>query len=138
MTLQVDSRKELAMQRPYQQTDVHFIYATWLRGLYYGNDWFREIDQDIYFNAYSKSIENILSRTHVKIDVSCLKDDQDVVLGYVVYEKHVMHWIFVKQPWRKFGIAKDLLPKDIQIVTHLTKVGKSLKPQNWIFNPFLI
>lgn len=117
--------------------DRNWIHSTWLRGLYYGNAWFREIDKEAYFTHYSKILMDILSRPTLDIKIACLKEDPDVTLGYSVFESIVLHYIFVKPAWREIGIAKDLLPSKIEFVTHLTKVGKAIKPKEFKFNPFL-
>ena len=116
--------------------DKSFIFSTWLLGLYHGNDWFKEIDKGIYFSTYKLIVEHLLINSRVM--VACLPDDEDVVLGYIVFKENVIHWIFVKKPWRKLGIAKLLFPSGITVCTHLTKAGKAIKPKNISFNPFFI
>lgn len=118
------------------------IYSTWLKGLYYGNDWFKEMPSKIYFKHYHKVIERILNRPHVVIRFAYLKEDQDIIVSYAVLEKafgsNILHWVFTKSAWRKFGIAKLLLSEKIDYYTSLTKIGKNIKPIEWEFNPFLI
>lgn len=120
--------------RKAEKTDEAFIYSTWLRGLYYGNPWFREIDQETFFSKYHGVIENVLSKASV--DVACLEEDPDTVLGYVVYRGPILDWVFVKKSFRKFGIARKLAPKNITTVSHLTKIGKAAKSDEWKFDPF--
>lgn len=117
--------------------DINLICGTWLPGLYYGNDWFREIDPDVYFEKYKTVIHQILSRPKIKISAARLKADPDTVLAYCVYEPNVIHWIYCKPAFRKLGIAKALVPSDTLAVTHLTKIGRSIKPEAWIFDPFI-
>jgi len=121
-------------------SDKNLIYSTWLKGLYFGNDWFREIKKDLYFEIYSEVIQKILSRPNIVIQVACLADDPETVLSYAILEKkedsYALHWVFTKSSWRKLGLAKKLIPENISYVTHLTKVGKSIKPKKWPFIPF--
>lgn len=121
--------------RPFTETDRSFIFSTWLLGLYHGNDWFGEIDKDVYFKQYQQVIDALLKKSEVR--VACLPDEPDVVLGYVAYTGNTLHWVFVKKAWRKLGIATALVPENVQVVSHLTKVGKSLRKPTWSFNPFL-
>jgi len=126
--------------RPGVLADKAFVLSTWLRGLRYGNDWFEAIDADPYFRIYQTVIESILSRPGTKVDVACLKDDEDVILGYSVYQPSYLHWIFVKKAWRGIKIGKALMPNDIVSVTHLTAIGRKLllkSPTKITFNPFL-
>lgn len=133
-------KKDLILIRAATLSDKNFIYATWLQGLYHGNDWFKEIPQDLYFENYQKVIDRILNRDSVFLTVACLKEDQDVVLGYAVLDrkqnKNILHWVYVKEAWRKIGLAKDLVPLKIDEVTHLTKMGRAVKSAHIQFNPF--
>lgn len=123
-------------------SDENFIFSTWLRGLYYGNDWYGCIPRDIYFKNYWHVVSKILKRPQVFMKAACLKEDPEVILSYAIFEKNehtILHWIFTKSAWRKFGIAKKLCEgEEVKEVSHLTKVGKNIRPQTWIFNPFLI
>lgn len=135
-----DKTTQLAT-RGYTDNDHNFILATWLRGLYYGDSWFSVIPKNVFMENYHRFIENRLKTPGIKISVVCLKDDPEVILGYSVSRTiegiNILDWIFVKSAWRNLGIAKSLIPQPIHAVSHLTKVGKSLKPANVIFNPFI-
>lgn len=133
-------KKGLIALRDYSLADRNFIFSTWLRGLRYGNEVFNFINSEIYFRFYQQVIESILGRPGISIKIACLKEDPEVILGYSVSEKDVLHYIFVKTSWRRIGIANDLVPKNLSTVTHITSVGKSIlikKYPHVIFNPFL-
>jgi hypothetical protein len=127
---------ELIELREGRQEDFKFITKTFTSGLYFGNDFFKEVPKEIFFNYFPILVNELLSVSSVK--VACLKEDPDVILGYSLFRGSRLHWIYVKQAWRKNGISKLLVPLEINTCTYLTKVGKSLKPKEWIFNPFLI
>lgn len=119
--------------------DRSFILATWLRGLYYGNPWFKEIPKDVFMDKYHRVISDIMVRPESAISVAVLRDSPDVILGYsVLGSPRTLHWVFVKEAWRKIGIARKLIPAEIDSTTHLTVLGKKLKPKTMSFNPFLI
>lgn len=132
------NKADLVSTRSANANDKNFIFATWLRGLKYGNDWYNEIDSATYFSVYHQVLEAVLAKPDTKVTVSCLKDDPEVVLGYSVHTSDKLHWIFVKKAWRSIGIAKSLIPANIKTVTHLTTVGKSIlkKYPEVKFNPF--
>jgi GNAT superfamily N-acetyltransferase len=115
--------------------DLPFIYSTWLLGLYHGNSWFKLIDKTVYFEHYKKIVEALLITSMVQ--VACLESDRDVIVGYSIHRDNRLHWIFVKKAWRRLGVAKALMPEGINTVTHLTGLGKTLMPKEWVFNPFL-
>lgn len=118
-----------------------YLCGTWLPGLYYGNDWFREIDQDVFFSKYLEVLCALLARPQLRVMAATLNLDPDSIVGFSVYEQresgNVLHWVYVRKDWRKKGIASNLIPPGVSAVTHLTKVGKAIKPKQWKFNPFL-
>lgn len=133
------------MNEPYTIRDLapndkNFIMATFLRGVYYGDSWFSLIPKDIFMATYSKVIEALLANPRYKVQVACLKEDEDVIIGYSILtsDLNAIVWVFVKSAWRHKGIGKALVPKYPIAVTHLSKLGKSLlsKFPNTIFNPF--
>jgi hypothetical protein len=119
--------------------DGNFLLATWLRGLYFGNNWIKNnIEPQTYFDYYDEVIKLILLRPTTEIRLSVMADDPDVILGYSVVERDCLHWIFVKESWRKMGIAKSLVPSGIKSVSSVTDLGNKIRPNNWKLNPFLL
>lgn len=120
-------------------SDLNFVYSSWKRGLRFGNDFFRKIDADSFYEAYTLIINALITRADCKVTVACLKDDEDVVLGYSVVRGDILDWLFVKQSWRGFGIAKQLCSgSELKACSHITNVGDSIrKKKGLIFNPYL-
>lgn len=130
-------KSSLIAIRDAKASDVPFIMATWLRGLKFGNSWFKLIDSDAFYKTYHDLISSLLIKPSVTIKVACLKEDDEVILGYSVYDDTILHWAHVKKAWRNIGIAKSLVPANITTVSHLTETGKSIfLKKKWIFNPF--
>lgn len=121
--------------RAFEPTDESFIYSTWLRGLYYGNEWFRKIDKQSFFDKYRLVIQHLLATSTIK--VICLEDAPDVIAGYVVYSGTKLHWVYVKKSWRGIGLGRELVPTDIESVTHLTEKAAKKKNPLWRFDPLL-
>lgn len=133
------NKEDLINVRPNRQEDLNFIYSTWLNGLKYGNDLFSLIPPKIYFSEYSKILETLIHADTTEVKVAALIEDPDVIIGYsVLHPPHILHWIFVKPPWRKIGISKLLIPNTITTITHITKLALSIKPQAYEFNPFAL
>lgn len=132
----------LTTVRDYMPEDRNFILATWLRGLYYGDSWFKEIPKNLFMEAYHAFLERLLTKPGVFVRVVCLKDDPEVIFGYAVLadEGETVHWVFCKSNWRKQGLAKRLVPEKAKVVTHLTRVGLAIlkKRPNLLFNPFKV
>lgn len=131
------TKNELITERELTRLDENFIYATWLKGLRYGNDLFELIDSEAYFSNYRKIIQFFLSTSQVKI--ACLKETPETILGYSVSDGSRLHWLHVKEEWRRLGIAKSLLPPDFKAYSHLSKLGFEILQTHPgpIFNPFI-
>ena len=126
---------ELCEIRPLRSEDGPFVYATWLQGLYFGNRFYSRIPRHIFFDKYKAVISHFLIKGNIQ--VMCLKDDPDVILGYCCTHDNVLDWVFVKSAWRKLGIAGQLVPKDIKYYSHWTESTITRIPKEWEFNPFL-
>ena len=129
------------MLRSARPEDTNFILATWLRGMYYGDSVYSDVPKGIFMDKYHKVIDFIIKNSNTKITVACLKEDEDVILGYSVIAKkeNALHWAFTKKSWRGIGIARDLVPSDLKTVTNLTKIGLSIvKKKELTFDPFIV
>lgn len=129
-------KKDLIYTRDYVEDDHNFIMSTWLKGLKYGNDFFRDIQSKPYFETYHRALSGLIGRPDITIKVSCLKEDPSVILGYSVAHGAVLDWVYVKDDWRRIGIASSLIPPGVSTVSHWTKLGKKIMPKTWIINPF--
>lgn len=136
------NKSDLIALRGAHKDDLSFIYSTWLRGLYYGDSVFSEMEKTAFMKVYHSVITSILNLVGSKVIVACLKEDPEIILGYAVVsgDEKVLHWVFVKKSWRGIGIAKSLVPSTVQYVTHLTKVALGIirKSNKFKFNPFLL
>lgn len=143
-TEQQEEKKDyssLYVVREFVEDDRKFITASFLNGLYYGDSWFSTIPEKIFMDNYKLVITALINNPQVSVQVACLKDEADVILGYSILGNNfqTIHWVFVKKAWRKGGIGQSLTPKYPTTVTHLTKLGKVLltKLTTAVFNPFL-
>lgn len=134
------SKESLISYRTYHPEDKNFILSTWLHGLYSDNSFFKKINKNAYYDNYEPILHRIMEDPSTDYKIACLKEDASVNLGYAIFMgEDVLHWVFVKDIWRKIGIMKDLLKdRPLKAVTHLTDLGYQLKPHNIMFNPFLI
>lgn len=117
----------------------NMIFSKWLRSLRYGNDYFRLIDQNSYFDNYHRYIEILLARPSSMVHLAALSDDRDVVLGFSVTEHTALHYVHVQKDHRNCGIGTALIPAKIEWITHLTKAGMSIwnaKMKEANFDPF--
>lgn len=129
--------------RDYREDDKSFVLATFLRGLYYGDSWFKLIPKQIFMQNYKLIAERVVVSPKVTIKIACLPDEPDVILGYSMMSSDykTVHWVYVKSVWRLKGIGKSLIPENPENVTHLSELGNRLLEEKYketIFNPFLI
>lgn len=128
--------------RPIKPEDLSFIYSTWSRGQYHGYSPHSVINKQVFFKEYSKITSNILKHPSTHVYITCLPDAEDIILGYVVIQNNVLHWIYVKQAWRNKGISKLMLEffKDgLKYHTGITDNSFSfLSKLGLTYNPFLL
>ena len=135
--------------RPAKESDKNLILSTFLKGLHYGSIdkecpsktlFFGLIPANIFFSHYKRVIEALVNSNAIVITVACLPDDEDTVLGYSIVSNDgkTLFWVFVKNRWRKHGVAKSLVPNTVDCVAHFNLLGKTLmnKIPNVTFNPF--
>ena len=116
------------------------VYATFLRTLRFGNEYFKLIDSKAYYPAYHSFIESLLSRPQSIIRMAVLEDSPDVILGWSLSELEILHYIFVKKDCRRAGIARSLTPFKIGKISHITHIGATIwnnKLKDVSFNPFI-
>jgi hypothetical protein len=134
------NKKDLISFREPEENDLNFIFSSWKQSLRDGNPFYSAIDHDVYFEKSEPVIQSILSRPDCRVKIACLKDDPEVILGYCVFENKIVHWVYIKEVWRRIGLSSDLLPKDFDTTTHFTDRGLKIllkKYPNVKFNPFL-
>lgn len=118
---------------------LNMILAQWMRSLRHGNNYFKLIKPSAFYQAYNIFIRQVLSHPDVLVQIAVLSDDSDVVLGWCISNKTVLHYIHVQKLLRRQGIAKTILPNNITEFTNLTQTGITLwndKVPHWVFNPF--
>ena len=140
--------------RPAQADDISFIYSTWLRS--YRNDSAigLSVRKSVFFESYRLVLDQILAKAATKVLVACKIDEPNVIYGYLVAEptEKILHYIFVKDAFRRFQIAKTLFQTAFPehgvggvYITHLTRTASKLEIElgyeelgKFLYNPFLL
>jgi ribosomal protein S18 acetylase RimI-like enzyme len=125
--------------------DVPFIFNSWLKSHRFSPST-SGCQSPVYFAQHHKLIEGLCKRA--SIIVACNDKDLGQIYGYVCCEKIednlVVHFIYVKETFRKLGIAKMLL--DTQgwrrdaafFYTHRTRSAEALGDKFlMVYNPYL-
>src|SRR5436309_249818 len=93
--------------RPGTDADWPFVFATWLRCYRYSSAFAKPIPEEVFFRFHHAVIQRILSRG-ASLRIAHLADEPGVILGYLVTEPGVVHFVYVKKPFRRNGIARSL------------------------------
>lgn len=128
-------KRDLIKLRPGLKTDEPFIYASWIKGVFYSDGKHRRAHIADFYKYYHDIISKIIESPIAKITIACLQDDDDIILGYSVSEPQTLHWVYVKPAWRGIGLCQDLVPQDTATVTHMTYMGFKVKPNHVEFKP---
>lgn len=126
--------------------DIPFITNSWLRSLRNAPQ-VQGIPNNTYYYQHHKLLEQLIPRSVVL--VICNENDEDQILGWccaeVVDTALVVHYVYIKHPFRKLGLATRLVklleeseqPPAI-MHTHMTEIGRRIvKEKDWVFNPYL-
>ena len=137
--------------------DLNFIYHSWLKS--YRASWargsnpVRHMNKEIYYDNQKEVIAYLLDNSFVLVAHN--PQDSNQIFGYIVAQPTsqgigIIHYCFVKQPFRNLGIATMLLneakaqvghnPTMPMACTHATGVfhGVLSKKYNIMYNPYLI
>ncbi len=106
--------------------DIPFLFATWLKGIRYGNELYKSIPSKLYFAEMHALLDKIMQNPNTLVSIACLKNDPSTILGFSVSEKTTLHWVFVKKAWRRIGIGGDLTPITTVRVTMVTKAVRKV------------
>lgn len=128
--------------------DVRFILSTWLNHFKNHSYFAKRITNGVYYPWHEKIAKRILGKPQTNILMATLPGDPEVLLAFLVYERSeidppIIHFAFVKETWRKMGIAKELIMHSKinlheSIFTHWTYDADQLvkKFHGMIYNPY--
>jgi hypothetical protein len=107
-------------------SDSSFIYSSSYKQVKYAN-FHPQADDDDFFAQFQEYIRDLLA--NAKIFVACPSDDQNTILGYSVINKNTLEFVYVKELFRKQGIA-TLLTQNKGVTSfnkdNLTTIGQSI------------
>ena len=121
------------------ETDTNLILKSWLTTFKNtGPAVHRMIDSE-YFEDYQKIIKHMLANSDITI--VCDPEDKDIIWAYMIHTDHAIHYIYVKDTFRKLGIMRKLISlAKANHFTHWTTPMNSIshKFKHLIYNPFKI
>ena len=130
-----------------RKADIPFITSSWLKSNRYGY-MVQSVPNTVYYHQHHKVLEQIIPRSVVL--VACNHEDPDQILGWmcaeVVDTAMVVHYVYVKKSFRRFGLAKRLIDTMAKVedppafmATHSNRdIRDTLERHNVIYNPYLL
>lgn len=117
--------------RPANESDINFIYSTWIKSFRTGSGLGLASGKYVYFTLYQFMIDQILHRKECEATVAADPSDPLVIYGYIVHEPGVLHYAFTKEAFRRLGVAKALYREcfdtlDPPVITHETVSGSTV------------
>lgn len=95
--------------------------------------------RDVYDAEHYKVIESLLR--HAQFLVAELEDAPGEALGWICFEPHVLHYVYVKQMYRREWVATHLAartPPGIRHCSHFTRVSTHVSFLSRLtYNPYL-
>lgn len=122
-------------------TDLGFVKDSWRGTFHLGGYGAQDAEREHYHEEMTRLFERLFKRdrSRVRIRVACDPKDQDSILGFAVTSGDELHFVYVRQDFRKLGVARALLEDlGVKKFTFATRSGVvRLKPRErgWAFTP---
>lgn len=126
----------LVKLRPATADDLSLIYATWFENYKHSSPTGRRLRPDVYYPGQRAIIDRLLKRDGT-ITIASPNED-DTILGYIVFEGPCIHYCYVKASFRRMGIGKELITSQpFQTFSHWTDDAEwAHKKFNLVYNPY--
>lgn len=141
---------ELFTLRALAADDLPFVFNSWLKS-FRDAPAVQSIPNSIYFAGQHDRIDRILKSAGLAAAVACNPEDPTQIYGYIVAENatvgSVVHWVYVKHPFRGHGVARGLFAAVVGAgtgpvpfyYTHRVKASDRLvRERAATFNPYLL
>ena len=105
--------------RSYELTDIPFIQSSWGNSYYEGVNGHKLLEGQDFHKHHRPIREAILNKPNIAIIVCASTEDPDLIIGYIIVEKpessdySVLHYVYVKQAFKRQGIARELFKRSI-------------------------
>lgn len=132
--------------------DEAIVFNAWLLAHRKHGDWPPRLSSQRYFAEHKATIAALIARARML--VACNEARPSQVLGFVCWEDALdpdgiptptLHWLFVKQPFRRRGIGRALLDRAFPRLTevrcsHWTQRAEQLRAHGepWRYDPFAL
>jgi hypothetical protein len=118
--------------REFKEADTNFVISTWLRSYYSNQTGYKE-KAETFYACHQKQIKKLWNSKDLLCYVAHDPNDEDIIFGFAVFgTDYTLHYVCVKEIYKKMGVCKALLTKfykarDEITVSHWTKDCAALK-----------
>lgn len=107
-------------------TDSGFIFSTMPKSIYYsGINIDLDEDKKHWFEQFYTYLQNLIPES--EISIACLEFDLDTIIGYCIVAGRTLQFVYIKEAFRKQGIARLLVNYNKQIrevnIGFVTRIG---------------
>lgn len=121
--------------RAMEPLDTPFVFSSWLRSYRANSD--MRVSQSLYYAGHHEVIEGLLKAPGVEVVVASPEGDPNTILGWCCRGQGVVHYVYVKEAFRRMGLAKMLVGEFSQH-SHITRYGEwALGKHPSEYNPYL-
>lgn len=133
--------------RPFRdESDMNFVLSTWLRSYYDALKWYSSGSirvpypkDDVFFQGHQAKIKGLLLSPGTQCVICVAPDDENQIIGWVVYDKDCLHYMYVKHVFRRLKIGAKLREEanqgTLKTYSHHTKFSKHIN-QGLIYDPY--
>ena len=120
-------------------TDKAFVIDSWMRSFYASSRFTECVPRKEFQTKHLPIINRLISKSTVRLAVE--SDAPEVILAYAVYEPSTLHYVYVKEQFRGFGLCRKLTEEanfpSCPRVTHLTERGRQIfRRLGFIYSPY--
>lgn len=140
-----EKKTERVVLRNPSGDDLNFILDSWLRSARGVGD-NAHMNNAVYYGeaGYGFRDECVKKLKGGFVTVACNPSDQDQIIGWMAWGPGVLHYIYVKQPFRQMGIATKLVTYGFPAFGSSPTVTSSIgrfqrewaKKYNLVFDPY--
>ena len=84
-----------------------FVMSSWLKSYKARGCALHGLDDATYYRSYHPELMRLIARCNVAL--ATLEDDADAYMGWACGTDGVLHYVYVKWPYRQHGIARTLM-----------------------------
>lgn len=131
--------------RPLRDSDYNFVLSTWLRSYYEALKYYSSGSvrvpfpkDDVFFQGHQAKIKALMALPGVECLVCVAPDDENQIVGWAVFDRDCLHYVYAKHVFRRLGIGnkiREAITAPITTYSHHTKFSKHVN-KGLTYNPY--